>query len=338
MCSRTSAREAQPVSNMACTSWPCICCQYLVTPSTPPPMAERAAHQHGVGAQGQHLEHVHAVTHGAVGQDGDLAAHGIGDGGQHGGGAGAVVQHAAAVVGDHDGVAAGVDGAMGVVGGHDALDDELAAHVMHIAHHGLQFRHGHGHDRAAHLAQGDETGGVHVHAQDGAAVGQHAVDLFEQFLAFPGLDEGDAVAVAGLQGLDGGVDDEGRHAVTGTADDTGGAAAFQDGEDVVVFAHGIAHVERDAADGGRHDGEAQVDAQDGAVGAGLAGVVQGRHVEFAGIEGFAVVAEAGTGAQAAHAGHFTGAGLAIANGADAAVTLHALARGSSDLFHGMTPL
>ena len=88
---------------------------------------EGAGDEHRVSAQGQGLEHVHAGADAAVHENGHLAAHGVHDGGEDFCGGGALVQHAAAVVGHHDAAGTGLQGLLCAVYSHDALEDKRIA-------------------------------------------------------------------------------------------------------------------------------------------------------------------------------------------------------------------
>ena len=86
-----------------------------------------AADEHSVSAQSQRLEHIHAGADTAVHQNLHAAAfEGFSDLRQDLGGGGALIQHTAAVVGDHDGSSTGFLGLEGPLDGHHTLDDEGA--------------------------------------------------------------------------------------------------------------------------------------------------------------------------------------------------------------------
>ncbi len=187
---------------------------------------EGPADQNAVGAQSQGLEHVHAGADAAVHQDGQLAAHRVHDAGQDLGGGGALVQHPAAVVGDHDALGAGHQGLLGAPDGHDALEDKgLAGHLHHVA----QLRHGLAAGGRGQVLQEGQARGVDVHG-DGEGIrlpGQGQLGF--QGVHVPGLDGGHAVAAAGGDGLHGALHHGGVGAVAGEGGDAGlGAGGHQD--------------------------------------------------------------------------------------------------------------
>src|SRR5690349_1905190 len=85
-----------------------------------------AAGHAGGGAGGEGFDDVAAAPDAAVAEDLDAAADGVGDGGDEGEGGGGVVELAAAVVRERDGVDAGVGGEDGVGDGLDAFEDDGA--------------------------------------------------------------------------------------------------------------------------------------------------------------------------------------------------------------------
>ena len=82
---------------------------------------KRAADEHRVRAERQRLEHVHAAADRAVDKNRHLAADGIDDVRKHLRRRGAMVEHTAAVVRDHNAARARLQRLFRAAGGHDAL-------------------------------------------------------------------------------------------------------------------------------------------------------------------------------------------------------------------------
>lgn len=115
---------------------------------------------------------------------------------------------------------------LGVGHGHDALKDEFASGLMDFGNNGGQFLEGFGPHGVPHLAQGNQPGGVDIHAHDFTAGGVAALKFCVEFRAFPGFDEGNAVAIGRADGGKGGLGNDRGDAVAGTADDAGLFAAL----------------------------------------------------------------------------------------------------------------
>lgn len=106
-----------------------------------------------------------------------------------------MVEHPAAVVGYYDRIGTGGNGQFRLIRGHDPFEDKCHAGS---ADNFRQFFQWLGGNRPAHLAQGDQAGGVDIHA-DGVGAGRLGrVNFFEKFLVFPGFDKGNAMTGGGL--------------------------------------------------------------------------------------------------------------------------------------------
>ena len=152
--------------------------------------------------------------------------------------------------------------------------------------------------------RGNESGGVHVHAESLAAQSAGLFQLLIQLAAFPRLDERDAVTAVLPDGGKTRLVDERRHAVAGAADDSGGPGAAHHGVGIILFGHAAAHVEGHAADGRGHDRHGQIKTEHRGRGVRRDHVVQKSHVHPDGFQGLDVGLERGTGTETAHSRHF----------------------------------
>ncbi|OPY06708.1 MAG: hypothetical protein A4E66_02147 [Syntrophus sp. PtaB.Bin001] len=207
--------------------------------------AERPSDHDRIGAQGEHLENIASAADTAVHQYDDPPINGLGYARQDLGRPRSGIEDTAAVIGNHDGVGSGLQGQKSVFGSHDALDDEFPAAA---GDNFPEFFQGLGRNRSSHLAQGDEPGGVDIHAEYGGAAVSGLGQLVLQFGVIPGLDERDAVPAGLGDGRISGLMDEIGHAVADAADDSGPGAAVDNGGDEFLFRPPAAHVEGHPAD------------------------------------------------------------------------------------------
>ena len=148
----------------------------------------------------------------AVHKDLHPAAYGVHDGGQHLGGAGTLIQHPPAVIGDNDAGSTGFQRFFSAPYRHDAFEKEgLACHGGDL----LQLLHGFAACGGIQSLQEGQTGGVDIHG-DGAGIGGlYQIHFMADRFQIPGLHGGNAAAAVGFQRCCGGFHDGGIGAVAG---------------------------------------------------------------------------------------------------------------------------
>ena len=298
---------------------------------------EGAADEHAVSPQRQSLEHVQTRADAAVHEDLHPAAHGVGDGGQHLRGGGALVQHTAAVVGHHDAGGAGLHGLAGACGGHDALEDKGLARKCNDLPQLLNRLAAGG--RGAVLQEGQSCGvDVHGHGQ-GLGLAD-LLQLAKQSVPVPGLHRGHAAALSGPDGLQRALHDAVVDAVAGTGQNAGTAAGSHQqivvGR-VVIF---VAVMHFHGTHGGGQHRQAQLRAEEIEGGVGGAVVADGVHLHAELLPLLVVALEGDAQTLGAGAGDGIAAGLAVTYGAGLAVRAHTGAGCLQNLVvvHGIAPL
>ena len=222
------------------------------------------------------------------------------------------------MVGDHEARRTGRHRNLGLVRGHDALDekrqfggtDQLGQLGRSLGRHGLALeRHG------------DEPGAVDIHAH-GHGTGRLGLGqtLADGRLA-AGLDHRDAkTALCG----DGGQTriEHGRIGpVPGHAKGAGGDRAFHDHPDKLGFGEFVAHIVDHAGHGRGQHGQGQAPAEQRRGRVSGFDVVQGPHVQPYPAQGFQIGRKGRTRAAAAHARHLAGTRPAVAHRANPAKSL-----------------
>ncbi len=267
-----------------------------------PQQARRPRPDH-VGAERDRLHDVGPARVAAVHEDGGAAGHRGHDLGQHLGASDAVVELAAAVVGDVDPVHAVLDGDAGVLGGGDALEDErdgvpilealdlLPRKRRLVVHAGDVLAPG------FHEAPGQVTlatavhGGVHRHAERRVAVIDGSLHVVVHELVVPAhveLEDTEVVGGGG-SGLESGIArgrQHLRHAELAGADRGGGASARREGFD--------------GSDGREHHGQPDLPPEERGRHVHPAHVAQHARAQGDGVKGLAVPSKRGLRLGAAH--------------------------------------
>ena len=288
--------------------------------------------QHGVRPQGQGLKDVQSGADAAVHQHGHFAAHGVRDGGEHLGGGGALIQHPATVVADHDAGCPGLQGLLRAPDGHDALEDEGRA-FQHV-HDLPELRHGLAARGGLEVFQEGQARRVDVHGDGEGLGGLHQGQLLPDGLQVPGLDGRHAPAVLLLQSSGGGFHDGGVGSVSGEGGDarlrTGGHQDVIVGQVVVL----VSVVELHRPHGGGEDGEVHLLPEEGEGGVHGFVLTDGIHVDAELLPFLVVADEARADALGPGAGDAVPAAQAVAGGAGLAVGAHTGAGGFQDFLIG----
>ena len=294
--------------------------------------------QHPRRPHGQRLEYVGAAADAAVHQHRRAAApQGRDDLGQDLGGGGALVQHAAAMVGDHDGRRAGFLRFERSFDRHDPLDDEgLVEDAGDLTQLGGALAAG----RRVAVLQKGQAGGVHIHRHRKAAALFGLRHLGPDGAHIPRLDGGHPAACRRRDGPGGLGHDVGVGAVPGEGRDPPRRAGA---DQHIVVAHvvvGVRIVQVDRPHRPRKEGVAEGAPEQLAAGVRLAAGAEGIHIQ-PDLRPLVVVADGGVPRPLGpRAGDAVAAGAPVADQAGAAALAQRFAGAAQQVVvsHGTSSL
>ena len=282
---------------------------------------EGAADQNAVCTQCQCLEHIHTGADAAVHQHLHAGAlEGCGDLRQHLGCGGALIQHAAAVVGHHDGSGTGLLRLQCALDGHHALDDEGALRQLHNLG---QFLHALAAGGRGHVFQEGQTRCIHIHGHGKAAAGLGLCHFLADGVDVPRLDGGHTAAARSANGAGSHL----HHGRVGAVTSKGSNAVFGTGaHQYIVIGHigvGIGVVQVHCAHRARKEGIAEAFAEQLQRGVRCTAGAQGVHV-YPDIGPLIIIADSGIAhALGTRAGDLVFTGHAVAHRAGLAVLTNA---------------